>query len=131
MQTLSSQDAFQLSKSFRDISVWLGNYRFAKWDQMSEEQRRAIEDAEWSLLNASADIRTVAIGLVLDETHLSYEALQEVTSDAKRTLEQLAAIRKAITIATAAVSLAGAIVSRDSGAIVNSARGLYDAMREA
>ena len=125
---LSSQEAFQLSKAVRDLSVSLGDYRFGKWDKLVAKQRKAIEDAEWSLLNASSDIRTAAVGLVLDETQLSYEKLQQTTSDAKKTVEQLADIRKAITIATAAVSLAGAIVSRNFGAIVSTAKGLYDAI---
>lgn len=128
MKKLSSQEAFQLSKSFRDLSVSLGDYRFANWSQLTDKQRKAIEDAEWSLLNASADIRTVAVGLVLDETQLSYEKLQQMTSDAKKTVEQLEDIRKAVTIAVAAVSLAGAVVSRDPGAIVNTAKGLHDAI---
>lgn len=128
MKKLTSQEAFLLAKSFRDLSVSLGDYRFANWDQLTDKQRKTIEDAEWSLLNASADIRTVAVGLVLDETQLSYEKLQQTTSDAKKAVEQLADIRKAIAIAAAAVSLAGAIISRDFGAIVNTVKGLSDAI---
>ena len=124
---LSSQEAFQLSKSLRDLSVSLGNYRFGKWSQLKDKERKAIEDAEWSLLNASSDIRTVAVGLVLDETQISYDKLQQTTSEAKKIVDRLVEIRKVITIATAAVSLAGAVVSRDPGAIINTAKGLYDA----
>jgi hypothetical protein len=128
MKKLTSQEAFLLAKSFRDLSVSLGDYRFANWDQLTDKQRKTIEDAEWSLLNASADIRTVAVGLVLDETQLSYEKLQQTTSDAKKAVEKLAGIRKAIAIAAAAVSLAGAIISQDFGAIVNTVKGLSDAI---
>jgi len=128
MKKLTSQEAFQLSKSFRDLSVSLGDYRFANWDKLKEKQRKDIEDAEWSLLNASADIRTVAVGLVMDETQLSYENLQQTTSDAKEAVAELAVVRKVITIATSAVSLAGAIVSRDFDAIVKTAKKLYDAI---
>jgi hypothetical protein len=128
MKKLTSQEAFLLAKSFRDLSVSIGDYRFANWSHLTDKQRKALEDTEWSLLNASADIRTVAVGLVLDETQLSYEKLQQTTVDAKKAVEQLADIRKAITIATAAVSLAGAVVSQDFGAIVNTAKGLNDAI---
>ncbi|RJQ54003.1 MAG: hypothetical protein C4530_17300 [Desulfobacteraceae bacterium] len=123
---LSSPEAFQMSKSFRDLSVSIGDYRFANWSQLSDKQRRAFEDAEWSLLNASADIRTAAVGLVLEETELSFERLHKTTSEAKKTIERLEDTRKAIKIATAAVSLAGAIISRDSSAIGKTAKELYE-----
>ena len=128
MKKLTAQEAFLLAKSFRDLSVSLGDYRFANWSQLTDKQKKTIEDAEWSLLNASADIRTVAVGLVLDETQLSYEKLQQTTSDAKKAVGLLENIRKVIRIAAAAVSLAGALISRDFGAIVNTAKGLYDAI---
>ena len=128
MKKLTSQEAFLLAKSFRDLSVSLGDYRFENWGQLTDKQRKAIEDAEWSLLNASADIRTVAVGLVLDETQLSYENLQQTTSDAKQAVGFLENVRKVIGIAAAAVSLAGAVISLDFGAIVKTAKGLYDAI---
>ncbi len=130
MKKLTAQEAFLLAKSFRDLSVSLGDYRFANWSQLTDKQKKTIEDAEWSLLNASADIRTVAVGLVLDETQLSYEKLQQTTSDAKKAVGLLENIRKVIGIAAAAVSLAGALISLDFGAIVNTAKGLYDAIRK-
>lgn len=128
MKKLTAQEAFLLGKSFRDLSVSLGDYRFENWGQLTDKQRKAIEDAEWSLLNASADIRTVAVGLVLDETQLSYEKLQQTTSDAKTAVGFMENIRKVINVATAAVSLAGAVVSLDFGAIVKTTKGLYDAI---
>lgn len=123
---LSSQEAFEMSKSFRDLSVSLGDCRFAKWDQLSDKQRRDLEDAEWSLLNASADIRTVAVGLVLEETELSFARLQQTTLQTITALGQLEDVRRAIKIAAAAVSLAGAIISRDPGAIGRTAKSLCD-----
>ena len=130
MKKLTAQEAFLLAKSFRDLSVSLGDYRFENWSQLTDKQKKTIEDAEWSLLNASADIRTVAVGLVLDETQLSYEKLQQTTSDAKKAVGLLENIRKVIGVAAAAVSLAGAIISQDFGAIVNTAKGLCDAIRK-
>jgi hypothetical protein len=130
MKKLTAQEAFLLAKSFRDLSVSLGDYRFENWSQLTDKQKKTIEDAEWSLLNASADIRTVAVGLVLDETQLSYEKLQQTTSDAKKAVGLLENIRKVIGVAAAAVSLAGAIISQDFGAIVNTAKGLYEAIRK-
>lgn len=130
-KTLNSQDAFELSKSFHDLSVSLGNYRFENWKRIPEEERKIIESAEWSLLNASSDMCTDAVGLVIEETQISYEAILQSTSEIKSVLKHLEKFRKAVTIATAAVSLAGAIASRDLGAIGKTAKGLYDAVKKA
>ena len=127
---LSSQDEFELAKCLRDMSVSIGNYRFEKWNDLSEEQRKTLGKAEWSLLNASSDVLTSAIGLVLDETQWSFDRLKELTNSANETLKQLEVIRKAIRVATAAVSLAAAIVSKDLGAIGKNAKELYDIIHE-
>lgn len=127
---LTSKEAFELSKSLRDISVAIGDYRFEKWDDLSESQRRTLEKAEWSLLNSSSDVLTSAVDLVLDETQWGYDRLKELTNSAKETLKHLAAIRKAIGTATAAASLAAAIISKDVGAIAKNAEALYDTLQE-
>jgi hypothetical protein len=128
MTKLTAQEAFMLAKSFRDLSVSLGDYRFENWNRLTEKQRKTIEDAELCLLNASAEIRTVAVGLVMDETQLSFEKLQQTTSDAKNAVGLLEKVSKVLKVAGAAVSLAGAVVSLDFGAVVKTAKGLYDAI---
>lgn len=124
---LTSEEAFDLSRRFRELSVTLGNFRFSKWEELSSAQRRTIEDAEWSLLNASSDMITVAVGLVLDETEVDFQRLQKSTNKAKRAIQTLKTIRRVINVATAAVGLAAAIISRDPGAIAKGAKTLYDA----
>ena len=127
---LTSEEAFELSRRFRELSVELGNFRFSKWKELSPAQRRTIEDAEWSLLNASSDMITSAVGIVLDETETSFQKLQGSTNKAKRAIQTLKTVRKVINIATAAVGLAAAIISRDPGAIAKNAKGLFSAATE-
>ncbi|KRT68680.1 MAG: hypothetical protein XU15_C0018G0057 [candidate division NC10 bacterium CSP1-5] len=127
---LTSEEAFELSRRFRELSVELGNFRFSKWKELSPAQRRTTEDAEWSLLNASSDMITSAVGIVLDETETSFQKLQGSTNKAKRAIQTLKTVRKVINIATAAVGLAAAIISRDPGAIAKNAKGLFSAATE-
>lgn len=127
---LSSQEAFELSKNLRDLSVSIGNYRFDQWNQLKDEEKKILEDAELSLINASSGMTTLAVGLVLDETQLSYDKLQQITSDAKEAVERLKDISRAITIATAAVSLAGAVISGKPSAIVSTAEDLYNVLKK-
>ncbi len=127
---LTSEEAFELSKRFRELSVELGNFRFSNWKELTPAQRRTMEDAEWSLLNASSDMITTAVGIVLDETEISLQALQESTNKAKRAIKTLKTVRKVIKVATVAVGLAAAIVSKDPGAIAKNAKALIDVVTE-
>ncbi|HWN90382.1 MAG TPA: hypothetical protein VNQ15_03195, partial [Verrucomicrobiae bacterium] len=68
MPPLTSDDALALSKSYRDLSVAIGDFRFKNWNTLSEGDRKALEEKEWALLNASSDMVTKAVGLTLDES---------------------------------------------------------------
>jgi hypothetical protein len=124
---LTSADAFKLSKSFHDLSVAIGEYRFANWNALSEGNRKTLEDEEWSLLNASSDMITKAVGLALDESDPAAQKVQAATAAAQKAVKTLKEVGKVITIATAAVGLGAAIVSKDPGAIAKNAKAVFDA----
>ena len=123
---LTSTEAFELSRRFRGLSVALGDFRFARWDELKPAQRRTLEDTEWSLLNASSDMITTAVGLVLDETEVSFARLQESAEKADHAIRTLAAVRRVIRLAAAAVRLSAAIVSREPAAVARRAKDLYE-----
>ena len=123
---VTSNQAFELSKRFRDMSVEVGNYRFKKWKGLTPTQRRDLEDAEWSLLNSSSDMTTKAVGLVLDESEMSFKSLQGSVDKAKKTIKTLKIAKKVIKVATAAVGLAAAVVSKDLGAIAKNSKAVFD-----
>jgi hypothetical protein len=124
---ITSADAFALARVFRELSVALGDYRFTKWEELKPAQKRFIEDAEWTLLNASSDMITTAIGLVLDESEMSFDALEKAAEKARQTVRELAGVRKVIKVAAAAIGLAGAIVSKEPLAVFKNARALLAA----
>ena len=124
---LTSADAFKLSKSFHDLSVSIGEYRFANWNTLSEGNRKTLEDEEWSLLNASSDMITKAVGLALDKSDPAAQKVQAATAAAQKAVKTLKEVGKVITIATAAVGLGAAIVSKDPGAIAKNAKAVFDA----
>ena len=124
---LTSDDAFALSKAFRDLSVSIGDYRFANWSSLSEADRKTLEDEEWSLLNNASDMVTKAIGLTLDESQAGAKKLQGAAATAQKAVKTLNDVRKVITVAAASVGLAAAIVSKDPGAIVKNAKAVLDA----
>jgi hypothetical protein len=126
---LTSEQALDLSQRFRGLSVTLGDFRFSHWNELSPGQRHTIENSEWSLLNASSDMITAAVGLALDESEVSFQRLQDSTIKANGALQTLKTIQTVIGIATAAVGLAGAIISRDPGAIAKCVASVYTTIK--
>lgn len=124
---LTSADALSLSKAFRDVSVAIGDYRFKNWDALSEADRKMLEDEEWSILNASSDMVTKAVGLALDESDPAAKKVQGAAAAAQKAVKTLNEVRKVIGVATAAVGLAAAVISKDPGAIAKNAKAVFDA----
>ena len=124
---LTSADALALSKSFRDLSVAIGDFRFAHWDALGEANRTLLEDEEWSILNASSDMVTKAVGLALDESDPAAQKVQGATASALKAVKTLKDISKVIGVATATVGLAAAVISKDPGAIAKNAKAVFDA----
>ena len=127
MPPLTSDDAFALSKSFRDLSVAIGDYRFSHWNTLSAADRTTLENEEWSLLNAASDMITKAVGLTLDESQAGVARLNGAAATAQKAVKTLNDVRKVITVATASVGLAAAIMSKDPGAIAKNAKAVFDA----
>ena len=127
MPPLTSDDALALSKSYRDLSVAIGDFRFKNWNTLSEGDRKALEEKEWALLNASSDMVTKAVGLTLDESDAAAKKVQGAAATAEKAVKTLKEVRKVITIAAAAVGLAAAIASKDPGAIAKNAKAVLDA----
>jgi hypothetical protein len=127
MPPLTSDDALALSKSYRDLSVAIGDFRFKNWNTLSEGDRKALEDKEWALLNASTKMVTNAVGLTLDESDAAAKKVQGAAATAEKAVKTLKEVRKVITIAAAAVGLAAAIASKDPGAIAKNAKAVLDA----
>jgi ssDNA-binding replication factor A large subunit len=125
---LTSADALNLAKAFRDLSVTIGDYRFTNWNALSVDDRKTLEDEEWSLLNASSDMVTKAVGLALDESDPGAQKVQGAAAAAQKAVKTLNEVRKVITVATAAVGLAAAIISKDPGAIVKNSKAVFDAV---
>jgi hypothetical protein len=124
---LTSADALALSKSFRDLSVAIGDFRFANWDALGDANRKLLENEEWSILNASSDMVTKAVGLGLDESDPAAKKVQGATASALKAVKTLKDISKVIGVATATVGLAAAVISKDPGAIAKNAKAVFDA----
>ena len=126
---LTAQEAFDLSKQFRDLANTLADRRFSSWNTLTPTQRRDMEDEEWSLLNSSSDMITKAVGLALDESEASIDSIKKSIKKAKNAIKKLEKVSQIITIAAAAVGLGAAIVSKDPGAIAKNAKLVLDSTK--
>jgi hypothetical protein len=125
---LTANQARDLAQSFRNVSVSLGEYRFANWDLLTKTQRDTIEDAEWTLLNYSSDFVTQAVGLTLDDAKASLKNIQDATAKAKQAVETIKTIKKVVVIAGAVIKLGAAIVCENPGLIASATGDLFNAV---
>ena len=124
---LTSTEALELSKQFRDLANDIGNYRFSNWSSLTPTQKRDLEDEEWSLLNAASDMTTKAVGLTLDESEVNFQSIKSSVGKAKKAIKKLEKVGEVIKVATATVGLAAAIMAKDPGAIAKNAKLVVEA----
>jgi len=130
MPQLTPNQAFILAKQFHDLAVVIGNYRFENWDGLSSDERRALEDLQFDVLNDSSKFNGMSISLELDDLQGTLDDLGEVTDNMQQAIKNLKNIGKVIKIATAAVTLGAAIVSMNPSAIGSALSGAANALKD-
>jgi hypothetical protein len=128
---LTANDAFELARNFREVAKQVGDTRTGKWDTLTPDQRQTLENEEWDLLSSSMSMRTKAVGIVLEEAKTSLAKIVRVTDHARKAIKTLENVRAAIGIASAVVTLAAAILSKDPQAIAKASQTLIGQVKEA
>lgn len=128
---LTAEDARQLAKSFRDFSVSLGDFRFDNWADLSEKERKTIEDMEWALLNYSSDFTTQAVGLILDDAKGSLKRLQQATGKAGKAIAKIKVVKNVIVIAVSIMELGAAVAAKDPKVVASAISGVIKTVNEA
>jgi len=124
---LTKDDALELASCFREVAIQLGNYLEDNWSNLGPSQRQELQNEEFTLLNASSQMRTKAVGILLDEEEVSFAKLQGAARKAKTAMKKIKKVAQVLELAGGVVGLAAAILSRDLGAIVTNAKAVYDA----
>jgi hypothetical protein len=125
---LTAENTRELSRLFRRLSKRLKRYRREHRRELSEGDRKVLQDLELELLNDASDMITAAVGLELEETEGSFEALRASLNNANEAIGQLKTTKKVVSVAANVVGLAGALVARNGGDIVNSVKAIYDVL---
>ena len=108
---LTREEALDLARLYHDAAVALGKHRLDNWPDLTRGERQKLEDRQWSLLNLSSDLITLAVGVSIDESLASVQHLKKVTAEANAAFKRLQDCKQVIRVATALVSLAAAIIS--------------------
>src|SRR5690606_17331542 len=129
--SITRDQARDLARQFRELSVQLGDYRFSNWGTLTAAKRRDIENIEWTLLNYSSDFVTTAVGLALDDIANDFVVITRATRRARRAIKRLETVKDVLKIASALVALGGAIASKNPSAILSSAGDLVETIAAA
>ncbi len=118
---LTSEQAFQISQAYYELAVKIGNYRYAKWDDMTPEERQKLGSYENSLLRQSSDFnqKSVVLLLTAPKTQIAVKNITETTKELTKAVKTLKSINKILGIAAAAFTLGGAIISGNPKAILD------------
>lgn len=127
MTTLTPDQARQLAAAFHDLALGVGSYRFAKWDNLTDDQRQKLENLQWTLLNYSSDFATVAIAATLAELPPILANIKNATTQATAAVKTIATIDKVVRVASSLAVLGGAIVSGNPSAIGDAAQSVIGA----
>ena len=111
MDTLSSDDAFELANLFRDAAITLGDWRIRNRASLSKAEWEELDNREITLLNTASSLYTSAIGLILADRQTVLVRLQSSVKNAKLAMKHITAFKQALDLASALVLFAGAVTS--------------------
>jgi len=129
MPKISSDDAIELAKQFKESAIVLGQFQLDRWDNLSKAERRNLTDVEYTLLDHSQNLVTYAVGKRLDDAEASLQDIKNATAQANATVKTIKDIKKVITIATALVTLGATIYTANPGGIATAVGGVLKALK--
>lgn len=106
---INVEELLELSKTFHEMSIILGNYRLANWHDLTRGQRANLESKQWTLFNTASDLNAMSVVKRIKLLEAELEVLKQTTEAMKRSAEKINNIKHAIEIAGKAVAFAGAI----------------------
>jgi|GEM_PF-1567829 len=126
-ETLTADQANQLAAYYSGIADALGKYRSDNWETLSEPQREQLRIARNQVRNQSTEMVKLALHLSIDGLTGTLARIKEATDQMKTAIQHLHNVEKAIKIAAALVTLAGALIAKNPAAIAEAIEGTFKA----
>ena len=120
----------QLRDAYLDLSSNLGQYRIQNMGDLSISEINRLKDFEHTFSNISQNFNLQSVKLLLGSNDVAQAVtnINDTTKDLNEAVKKLKGIKKLIGIATAAVTLAGAVISGNPQAIGQSIAGVVVAI---
>ncbi len=125
---INENEAKELGRVFREMSVALGDYRFDNWSKLSQKRRSNIESLEWTLLNYSSDFINQYVGIILEDAEISLTNILQATEGAAEVIASIKSYKKTIYIVTSVVELAAAVVTKNPIVITSAVSNLLSSL---
>ena len=126
MSEILEADALVLAKLFKQAATSLGQYQLDHWDGLSADNRGALTEEEYTLLDYSQSLVTYAVGAILDDAQISLDQIKKATQEANNAIETAQDIKKALGIASALVTLGAAIAAGNPSGIASAVGQVMD-----
>lgn len=111
---LNPEELFELSKSFHELSVIVGNYKYAHWKDLSAKQRSDLEDLQWTLFNTASDLNARSLFIKVKLTEQDISVLKAASSSMQTATEKIQNIKHIINISAKAIAFGGALYAAAS-----------------
>lgn len=107
--SLPPQEINALSAANHQLFMVIDKYLDTHWDMLTPEERSVLESSKWQLFNIASDLNAQAATLQLKLLEADLKTLQKCTQVMLITAEKIQHVKKAIEIATKAVTLASEV----------------------
>ena len=128
MGNLTSQQVNQLANNFLALAEAIGEYRFQKFNSLTNAQNKQLKEFHKRTLDYSDKLYTISATLVIDDVENSLSKLNNITQEIKETYQSLENVQKAINISTSIVTIGASFFSLNPQAIKDSLDNIKNAM---
>ena len=127
MPTPTAEQSRALAKEYSELASAFADYRFTSWDELNAAQRAEIESQEWTLRRMSSEMANQAIHLTVEASGSTIAEIARAVARLKSAVRHVAEVKRALTIAAAAVTLGSAIAGENALAIGEALRKAWSA----
>lgn len=124
------EQAKELAKWYAGLALAVSIYRYNNWNTLTEEERRELEQKHWSLESYSQDFLREAAKLVFEDVDKDLAVIGKTTAAITKDIGKLKTVQLMMDVIGAVMTLAGAIISKDTGVITKQAQNLADIWKQ-
>ncbi|MBV6644984.1 MAG: hypothetical protein KI790_06025 [Cyclobacteriaceae bacterium] len=130
MSNLTSEQLDQLADRLDEVSDAIREYVRTNFDNLSREDRKRLRSMASSITILAQNIEIQSALVAIPDFEEAVGRIEEATGAIKDFLDDLEKINKIIKISAAAISLGGAIISRNPAKVVAELEDLVNVISE-